>query len=80
MVVTWVEDRKIRQYDIEQGSELRAGGNQWSTAFQQYLLDLESPHAWSSIDREQKVRALRWLVTKALAYDYEDEGMSRLNM
>ncbi len=74
--MAWVEDRKVRLYDIEQRAPLRTPGPAWPAAFRQYLVDLETPHLssleWAAAPEQEKVQAVRWLLTKALACDYGD--------
>ncbi len=41
---------------------------------EQYLSDLESPHPWEGGSKPKLVPALRWLLGKAVACDYEDAG------
>lgn len=72
-VVAWIEDRKVRFYPIDSREALRKANKEWETAFAKYLTDLECPYQWS-INRQDKIKVLFWLFSKAISADYEDEG------
>ena len=40
-LVSWVEDRKIRLWEIEKRAPLRTAGDAFDAAFQSYLSELE---------------------------------------
>lgn len=70
-LVCWIEDRKIRAWKIEDRSPLRQHGPAWHKAFSRYLKDLSCPIQWTGV-LELQVRALTFLVQRAIAYDFED--------
>lgn len=76
--ITWVEDRKIRLYDIDEREPLRTSGPGWNAAFRKYLDDVECPHLvkgeWAAASAQAKVQVLHWLFAKGLACEYVDEA------
>eukprot|EP00639_Heterosigma_akashiwo_P031642 CAMPEP_0194668894 /NCGR_PEP_ID=MMETSP0295-20121207/4254_1 /TAXON_ID=39354 /ORGANISM="Heterosigma akashiwo, Strain CCMP2393" /LENGTH=276 /DNA_ID=CAMNT_0039551765 /DNA_START=38 /DNA_END=869 /DNA_ORIENTATION=+ len=76
-LVAWLEDRKIRLYSIEERTALRNPGPAWGSAFKKYLEDLECPQSYIHAEGRlegSSLRGLRWLLHKAIAYEYEDKG------
>ena len=76
-LVIWLEDQKIRYYKIEDRTELRTKtGENWTTAFQKYLKDLECPHDHSV----ELSAALDWLLGVALRYEFGDTSQQHPEM
>mmetsp|Transcript_4638 Transcript_4638/g.6380 ORF Transcript_4638/g.6380 Transcript_4638/m.6380 type:complete len:257 (-) Transcript_4638:219-989(-) len=69
----WLEDRKIRFYDLDKRQPLRSATEGWAEAFQKYLEDLECPFTWSE-DIPSRIKCFRWLLNRSVAYEYEDKG------
>uniref|UniRef100_A0A7S3K0K5 Uncharacterized protein n=1 Tax=Aureoumbra lagunensis TaxID=44058 RepID=A0A7S3K0K5_9STRA len=65
MMISWLEDRKIRIWEIEERIPLRTAGPQWIEAFERYLNDLDCPHQ----DMERRVG---FVLQQAVACAYED--------
>ena len=87
-MVRYLEDRKIRFYEIEERKNLYdSTGSQWRIAFNQYLQDIECPYTWN-FEGEEKTRnsagqsqnttdngyILRWLLSEAISFDFDDQG------
>lgn len=69
VLVTWLEDQKIRHYKIEDRAGLREHvGTDWERSFQQYLKELECPFNFGV----QPQSVVDWLLGVALRYDYKD--------
>jgi hypothetical protein len=66
-LVSWVEDRKIRLWEIERRAPLRTAGVDFDAAFQKYLEELECPVL-------QPSQALVWLLHEAIKCELEDEA------
>jgi len=66
-LVSWVEDRKIRLWEIEKRAPLRTAGDAFDAAFQSYLSELECPVL-------QPSQALVWLLHEAIKCELEDEA------
>ena len=66
-LVSWVEDRKIRLWEIEKRKPLRTAGAEFDAAFQSYLSELECPVL-------QPLQALVWLLHEAVKCELEDEA------
>ena len=65
--MSWVEDRKIRLWEIEKRKPLRTAGAEFDAAFQSYLRELECPVL-------QPAQALVWLLHEAIKCELEDEA------
>lgn len=73
LLTTWLEDRKIRDLEIEQRELLRKDHTGWDAAFAQYLTRLGCPFTWSSNSSSlEYTDCLSWLVSHAIATEYED--------
>ena len=69
MLVTWLEDQKIRLYKEDERAPLRSySSTAWEGAFEKYLNDLECP----SIVRSSRGSLTNWLLNLAVRYDYGD--------
>ena len=66
-LVSWVEDRKIRLWEIEKRAPLRTAGVEFDGAFQSYLQELDCPLMDNS-------KALVWLLHEAIKCELEDEA------
>jgi hypothetical protein len=82
--VGYIEDRKIRLYDIEDRKPLRTPGQEWSPALQKYLIDVQCPHTfegeWNAVSETARVRVLHWLFVKALAFHFSDMSADAMKM
>ncbi len=72
LLVTWLEDRKIRELDIEWRKPLRVDGPEWDTAFQNYLEKLGCPYKWKNLSEDESKDAISWLIAYAVSAEYED--------
>ena len=73
-LVTWIEDRKIRELDIDERGPLRASAT-FDAAFVFYLRAIECPHAWNANSdgaSPANAKVLAWLLVRAVAYEYEE--------
>ncbi len=68
-LVSWLEDRKIRELDIPDRAGLRTGNDGWDSAVVSYLATLNCPYSWT---KESELDCLTWLVSHAIALEYED--------
>ncbi|XP_012255313.1 RNA transcription, translation and transport factor protein [Athalia rosae] len=66
-LVVWLEEQKIRHYQIEERGELRnMNSNNWSETFTKYCYDVACPITTEPIDR------LEWLVGYAVKLEFQD--------
>lgn len=72
LLITWLEDRKIRELDIEWRKPLRADGPEWDSAFQSYLDKVGSPFKWTNVSDDESKEAITWLISYAVSAEYED--------
>ena len=72
----FLENRKIRQWPIEERSGLSQRGDAWLAAFHKYLTDAECP-LLGEFSPALVPQYVTWLVTHAVAIDYEDQGEAR---
>lgn len=75
-LVTWLEDRKIREYVIEEREKLRVDSDLWDANFSEYLAALGCPIAWNP---KQVAPALSWLISCSVAMEYEDAAATEFN-
>ena len=68
-LVIWLEDQKIRQWQIEERGALRSNtGTNWRATFKKYLNHLECPY-----NPDTSLNAtVDWLLGVAVRYDYND--------
>jgi hypothetical protein len=73
-LVNWLEDRKIRELEIEQRVVLRKDNNEWDKHFDNYLRSLDCPYEWplNSID------CIYWILHYAISLDYEAEFKNKI--
>ncbi len=68
-LVFWLENKKIRNYKIEDRAPLRDQSDEaWKTTFKKYLNSLECPFNCET----ELTSAVDWLVCVALRYEYAD--------
>jgi hypothetical protein len=67
-LVNWLEDRKIRELDVDKRSCLRLEQN-WNENFAHYLEKLNCPYPWNS---EHPENCITWLLSYAISVVYED--------
>lgn len=73
LLATWLEDRKIRELEIDQREQLRKDHAGWDAAFSQYLERLGCPFTWSpSSGSAAYTDCLSWLISHSIATVYED--------
>lgn len=68
-LVSWVEDRKVRQWEIADRGVLRVADSSWDGAFGRYLRDLECPVAWP----KDPLDCLGFLLRQAVECEFEDD-------
>lgn len=73
----WLEDRKIREYDIDERSALKLVSEEWPSAISAYLQTLNCPVKLWEPQTGEKIplsnrRALQWLVSYAISLDFAD--------
>lgn len=76
-LIGWLEDRKIREYDINERSSLKSVSEDWPDAVSIYLQTLSCPlKRWerqtAATIPPNNQRALQWLVSFALSADFSD--------
>ena len=73
LLVTWLEDRKVRELEIEEREKLRRDHAGWDGVFDLYLKKLGCPFQWSPLTSNSSyVDCLVWLISHAIASEYED--------
>ena len=81
LLVTWLEDRKIRELEIEERELLRKEHSGWDAAFEKYLSKLGCPFAWSpAAGSSAFTDCLAWLVSHAITTEYEDLSDECVNL
>lgn len=76
-ILGWMEDRKIREYEVEERHTLRIVSPEWSDSVSAYLQSLHCPVREWLPQNDGKLpsnnrRALQWLASYALSLDFED--------
>jgi len=74
LLVCWLEDMKIRAYEIEERNELAPNGAQWTNNFNKYLSHLCCPWQFELDDTDE---CINWLLSYAISLEYEDLGKHR---
>lgn len=69
ILVRWLEDRKIRELEIEDREKLFSEMD-WETCFSNYLSSLNSPLI---LNQKNKMDCLEWVASYAISLDYEDQ-------
>jgi hypothetical protein len=73
LLVTWLEDRKIRELEIDQREKLRKDHEGWDAAFGEYLMALGCPYLWNPLSSSSGyVDSLTWLISHSITAEYED--------
>lgn len=67
-VVNWMEDRKIRELEIDERAGLRTNDANWDSAFAEYLNTLGCPFSWP----HGQTDCLFWLTSLAVSAEYDD--------
>ena len=75
-LVRWLEDRKIREYDIQERVCLH-DSPMWETHLNTYLERLSCPFKLVNGDA---VDAVAWLIAYAVSLDYDDSGFDPANV
>ncbi|CAN0390809.1 unnamed protein product [Ectocarpus fasciculatus] len=79
-IVGWIEDRKVRGLAISDREPLRTPGPKWEAAFFSYLQEMGCPNDLKATgggageSSSAVLRGVSWLVTEAVACDFEDNG------
>lgn len=68
-LVSWLEDRKIRELEIGERAALRTPNECWDISMAGYLETLNCPYVWRS---SEEIDCIAWLVSHAIALEYED--------
>ena len=72
-LVSWLEDQKIRRYEVKDREGLRnVNNNQWQSHYDKYLLVLNCPY------KENNTQTLCWLLGQALVIEMK-HGSERVN-
>jgi RNA transcription, translation and transport factor protein len=77
-LVSWLEDRKIRELEIDERDGLRSNDEGiFDSAFSGYVSSLGCPFQYSA---ESKIEVLYWLISYAIDAEYEDseEALSKI--
>jgi len=77
ILVSWLEDRKIRELEIEERESLRRDHIGWDEVFSGYLNRLGCPFVWKSTNT---LDCLNWLVAYSVSTEYEDCAEACLNL
>ena len=72
LLITWLEDRKIRELDVEWRKPLRSDSQEWDAAFSNYLGKVGCPFKWSNVGETDSKDAIAWLISYAVSAEYED--------
>lgn len=81
ILVCWLEDRKIRELEIDEREVLRKDSDQWDAAFGAYLMKLGCPFTWSAVtDSDCSNDCISWLIANATSAEYEDASDACLEM
>lgn len=76
-LVSFLENRKVRQWPIEARGVLSTPGDAWLAGFNKYLADAECPIvAAGPITADQVPLCVSWLLKHAIAVEYEDQAVS----
>jgi RLL motif containing protein 1 len=80
ILVSWLEDRKIREMEIEQREVLRKDGEKWDSAFNEYLTSLGCPFEWVSASKDIAHDCISWLISAAVSAEFEDASEDCVDM
>ena len=73
-LICWLEDRKIRELEIEERDALRQDSSNWDANMAQYLIKLNCPFAWNNTAQQNIIKNLNWLITFSIRLEYNDCG------
>lgn len=72
-LIVWLEDSKIRDLEIDERKALKTDSSDWNQNFCEYLYRLGCPFKFNSdSSNESLLDCVCWLVTHAVAVEYED--------
>ena len=85
ILVSWLEDRKIRELEIEERETLRKDSETWDKTFNSYLSRLGCPFEWvgmttATSTNMEVVDCISWLVAHSVSTEYEDAAEACANM
>ncbi len=72
ILVCWLEDRKIRELEIEEREALRSDGERWNNVFAEYLENLGCPYTWTGEVSTSAADCISWFIAHAVSAEYED--------
>jgi len=73
ILVCWLEDRKVREWEIQEREALRKNGEHWDNSFAEYLDKLGCPFRWTELaNTETSADCLSWLIAHSVSAEYED--------
>jgi hypothetical protein len=78
-IFAWLEDRIIRNYEIDEREKLRQPTSVWIESINIYLNSLSCPFVWTKQDSRfppSNRLCLQWLIQHAASLDYEDAFLS----
>ena len=73
-LVTWLEDRKIRELEIDDRDNLRIDNGNWDLTFTSYLEMLSCPFNWPI----ENIDCVFWLISYAVSLDYDDNITNKM--
>lgn len=73
-LVTWLEDRKIRELEIVDRDNLRVDDSNWDSNFISYLATLNCPFQWPN----DNIDCLFWLISYSISLDYDDNITNKM--
>lgn len=75
-VVSWLEDRLIRKWPVNDRARLRTNNEEWQECFRQYLLSNKCPFVpGEGINMNSMPKYIHWLINQAIGLQFEDNGM-----
>ena len=80
-LVVWLEETKIRVYEIEQRKGLRnVNSEAWNAALSEYLTELECPWSVEANDQQRMNIIMEWLIGQAISSVYSDNAETLNNI
>lgn len=74
ILVLWLENTKIRQYPVDDRKMLSQTSNSaWLDCYRKYLQDVQCP---LSLEDDNKVQTLDWLLNYAVSLEFQDQADS----
>ncbi len=76
-LVLFLENRKIRQWPIDDREPLKTLSPAWHVAVAKYLVDAKCPlvHAGEPFSDAQLPAYVSWLISYAITLEYEEKGV-----